>query len=153
VYVRDLPLLTFRLNSRCLFNPHHVNQGGVQRRPLKSLFTRTTLLKTLSGDAELSVTVRYFLIMLDKRGNCDFVIKESPIACVDEHLVLHSCYNIPPITCVTGMTTSSCIPSATCRDPPHAPRPRCCPLSLQHHHIHCRLVPPECRLMYCQVSS
>ncbi len=36
------------------------------------------------------------------------------------------------------MTTSSCIPVATCGDPHHAPRPRCRPL-LQHRYIHCRL--------------
>jgi hypothetical protein len=52
-------LLSFKLNLGCLFSTHHVNQGGVQRLPGKSLFTSHTLLKGLSGDAELADTVRY----------------------------------------------------------------------------------------------
>jgi hypothetical protein len=35
----DFLLLSFKLSLGCLFSPHHVNQGGVQRRPRKSLFT------------------------------------------------------------------------------------------------------------------
>ncbi len=31
MYVWDFPLLTFKWSLRCLFSPHHVNQGGVQK--------------------------------------------------------------------------------------------------------------------------
>ncbi len=48
---------------------------------------------------------------------------------------------------------TSFIPSATCRDPPHPPCPRCRPLLQPHRHIHCRRMPPECGHLYCQVSS
>jgi hypothetical protein len=33
-------------------------------------------------------------------------------------------------------------------DPPHAPRHPRYPRLLQHRHIHCRLVPPECRQLF-----
>ncbi len=39
-------LISFNLSSGCLFRPHHVNQGGVQSLPHKSLFTNPTLLKS-----------------------------------------------------------------------------------------------------------
>jgi hypothetical protein len=61
-------LISFKLSSGCLFRPHHVNQGGVQRLPHKSLFTIPTLLKSLSGDAEVAGTTRYFLTMRANRG-------------------------------------------------------------------------------------
>jgi hypothetical protein len=41
-------LLCFKLNSGCLFSPHHVNQGGVQKATPHvtfTLFTNPTLLK------------------------------------------------------------------------------------------------------------
>ena len=141
-----------------------------RRRPRKSLFTSPTLLKSLSGNAELADTDRYCLVMRAKRGNCGFVIKESPIACVDDHLVLHSCCNMPPIACVDDhlVLYSYCnMPPMTCVDDHlvlyscyNMPRPSPCSSSslsssssASSHHIHCRLVPPECRLLYCQVPS
>ncbi len=66
-------LLFFKFTSGCLFSPRHVNQGGVQRLPHKSLFTSLftspTLLKGLSGDANVAGTARYCLVMRAKRGN------------------------------------------------------------------------------------
>jgi hypothetical protein len=44
--------LYFKLSLGCLYNTHHVNQGGVQKTTPKSLFTSLKLLKSLSGDAE-----------------------------------------------------------------------------------------------------
>jgi hypothetical protein len=66
-----LPLALFQVEFKlgCLFSPHHVNQGGFQRLPRKSLFTSPTLLKSLSGDADLAGTVRYCLAMRVNRGN------------------------------------------------------------------------------------
>jgi hypothetical protein len=90
--------------------------------------------------------------MLVKCGNCDIVIKESPIPYVDDHLVLHSSCNIPPMTCVDDhlVLHSSCNMTG--------PSP-CSSSSLSssssalYHHIHSRLVSPECRQLYCQVPS
>jgi hypothetical protein len=61
----DLLFFTFKLSLGCLFSPHHVDQGGVQNfgRPRKSLFTRPTLLKSLSGDAELAGSARYCSVL------------------------------------------------------------------------------------------
>jgi hypothetical protein len=100
LYVWDFPLLTFKLSLRCLFSPHHVNQGGVQKtNPQVTLYKPHTAKESL-GDAELAGTDRYCLVMRAKRRNCGIVTKESPVACVDDHLVLHSCCNMPPIHCV-----------------------------------------------------
>jgi hypothetical protein len=58
-----IPLLSFKLSSGCLFSPHHVNQGGVQKAtvPQVTLYEPHTseVLKGLSGDAEVASTVRY----------------------------------------------------------------------------------------------
>jgi len=62
-------LLSFKLSSGCLFSPHHVNQGGVQKSTPQVTFTRPTLVECLSGDAELASTARYCLAMVAKRGN------------------------------------------------------------------------------------
>ncbi len=62
-------LLSFKLSSGYLFIPHHVNQGVVQKPTHKSLFTNPTLLKSLSGDAEVAGTARCCLTMWPKWGN------------------------------------------------------------------------------------
>ena len=61
-------LLCLKLSLRCLFSPHYVKVVS-RRLPRKSLFTSPTLLKSLSGDAEVAGTVRYCLAMRVKRGN------------------------------------------------------------------------------------
>jgi hypothetical protein len=49
----DLPWLTFKLSLGFVFNPHHVNQGGVQKTtPQVTLYKSYT--DSLSGDAELT---------------------------------------------------------------------------------------------------
>ena len=53
-----LPLAPFQVELNCLgclFRPHHVNQGGVQKTsPQVTLHETPTLLKSLSGDTEMS---------------------------------------------------------------------------------------------------
>jgi len=53
-----------------------------RRIPHKSLFTSPALLKSLSGDAEVAGTARYFLAMRTKRGNsctCCFYHIRGPL--------------------------------------------------------------------------
>ncbi len=65
----DFLLLSFKFTLGCLFSQHHVIKVVSRRLPHKSLFTRPTLSKSLSGDAELEDTSRYCLVMWAKRGN------------------------------------------------------------------------------------
>jgi hypothetical protein len=57
-----LPITLFQVEFRVLVSTHHVNKGGVQRRPHKSLFTSHTLMKSLSGGESLRTYADVFLV-------------------------------------------------------------------------------------------
>jgi hypothetical protein len=67
-------LLSFKLSLGCLFRPHHLNQVS-RKLPRKSLFTRPTLLKSLSGNSlgcggRRSEHCRKCGVMIPQRGSC-----------------------------------------------------------------------------------
>jgi hypothetical protein len=55
-------LLSLKLSLRCLFSPHHVNQGGVQKSTPQVTCTRPTMVKCHLGDAELAGTARWLCL-------------------------------------------------------------------------------------------
>ena len=82
-------LLAFKMSLGCLFSPHHVNQGGVQRIPLKSFFTSSTLLKSLSVDTELAVCTCMLKIKLTNLPSPNAVRNESSRHGGVTHLSVH----------------------------------------------------------------
>ena len=89
VIMVDFPLFHFKLSLGCLFSPHHVNQGGVQRIPLKSFFTSSTLLKSLSVDTELAVCTCMLKVKLTNLPSPNAVRKESSRHGGVTHLSVH----------------------------------------------------------------
>ena len=99
--IEDFLLLSFKLILGCLFSPHHVNQGGVQKTTRKSLFTNPTLLKSLSGDAELAGTARYCLAMRAKRGNscwCCFHHMRGSVSLTTSYTRMYAFSSVSPLT-------------------------------------------------------
>jgi hypothetical protein len=58
-----------------------------RRLPRKSLFTRPTLLKNLSGDAELTGTSRYCLVMWEAWELFLVLLPPDERVCVVGHLI------------------------------------------------------------------
>jgi hypothetical protein len=77
------------LYLRCLFSPHQVNLVVSRRLTHKSVCTSPTRLKNLSGDTEVAGTTRYCLVIRSSSK----IIRD--IFCVQDHRILHSCFNIP----------------------------------------------------------
>ncbi len=79
VCVCVIPLVLFQIEFWCLFSRHHVNQGGVQKPTPQVTFYLPTLLKSLSGDAEVAGTARYCLAMRATRGmSCKSIMCSEP---------------------------------------------------------------------------
>ena len=69
----------FQDDLRCLFIPHQVNHGGVQKPPVEvSLYKSHTPATNLSGDTEVAGTVRYCLVIRDKSEPLVDEIWDSP---------------------------------------------------------------------------
>jgi hypothetical protein len=76
-----LPLALFQVDLGCLFSPHHVNQGGVQKTtvtPEVTLYKSDTVKKSLSRDEELTDTARYCLVSAGQAWELLLVLIRSP---------------------------------------------------------------------------
>jgi hypothetical protein len=106
--IEDFLLLSFKFILRSLFNPHHINQVGVQKTtPQVTLYKSDTAKESLRrrradrDNQVLSVHAgqarELLLVLLPPHERVCVVghLLYSPIACVDDHLVLHSCCNMP----------------------------------------------------------
>jgi hypothetical protein len=95
-------LLSFKLSSGYLTCLTHIKSIKVLSRslPHKSLFTRPTLLKSLSGDSEVAGTVRCYLTIRVRRGNsctcCFHHIRGNSCTCCFHHIIFVKRKVTPP---------------------------------------------------------